>query len=332
MYDFTLKINSKEVVPGLIADLQVSSSMDALDSFSCRLKLRLADMNKDLPCDIGKPWSVKIGATTYAGDIVRIIYTTGMDPSITFVGLEKLHRLRGIPWAEVFKDPKHTVATTLANKGGVTLSATALKGTASEMPVVTEDILGTIKQYAHEAGYAIFFDGKKIQFAPRETPGGSVTMKWNEEIFGVDMTCDISQVATKVQVYGRDYRKSMENVTFTAQEAQLKKLSGGDTGVKLRKSMNAMDMIFDYGVDVTTATAAEDLATGEIRRRAATFVRGSLRCRGEPLAIPTSKITLTNAPWPLKGPFMIYAVTHSFNSYEAHRTNIDFYSDSLPSK
>lgn len=332
MYDFTLKIGGKEIAPGLLAELQVSSSMDALDSFSCRYKLRPADLAADLTCDVGKTWEVTVGSTTYKGDIIRVLYNTGMDPSITLVGLENLHRLRGMQWAEVFKDPMHTIAKTLANKGGVSLTPVALKGTAAELPVVTEDILATVKEYAHAFGYCIFFDGSKMQFAPRETPGASLKLTWNEEIFGVDMAVDLSQVATKVQVYGRDYRKGTANVTFTAQAAQLKKLSGGDDAVTLRKKMSAMDMIFDYGVDCTTATAAEDLATGEIRRRASQFVRGSLRCRGAPLALVAKKLELTNAPWPLKGPFLIHAVTHSFDTFEGHRTNIDFCSDSLPSK
>lgn len=334
MYDFTFKIAGKEVAPGLLSELQVSSSMDALDSFSCRFKLHPADLTKDLPCDVGKTWEVTIGSTTYKGDIIRVMYNTGMDPSITLVGLENLHRLRGIPWAEVFKDPTHTVAKTLASKGGssVSLTPVALKGTAAEMPLVTEDILATLKEYAHAFGYCIFYDGKKMNFAPRETPGSSLKLTWNQDIFGVDMSADLSQVATKVQVFGRDYRKGTANVTFTAQAAQLKKISGGDDAVALRKKMNPMDMIFDYGVDCTSATAAEDLATGEIRRRASQFVRGSLRCRGNATALVAMKLELTNAPWPLKGPFLIHGVTHTFDTFEGHRTSIDFCSDSLPSK
>lgn len=330
MYEFTLKIDGTEIKPSNVVELELSASLDALDCLVTRLSLDPADLTKALPCKAGAPWELTVGSTTWKGDIVRVTYQMGLDPCIILVGLEKLHRLRGAPFAQVFKDPKHTIVTSMASSLSVTMSGDAVKATASEMPVVTDSILATAKRFAFERNYALFFDGSKIRFAPRDTTGASVSITWGKETLSMELTADISNVATKVQVYGRDYRKGMDAITYTAQASNLKKLSGGDDAITFRKKASALDMIIEGYLDCSSATAAEDIAVGKLRSRAEKFVEGSLRCLGIPNAAPTKKVSLTGVPWPLTGPFVISAVSHVFGRV-GHRTTIEFYSDSLPS-
>ena len=331
LYTFTLKIDGTEIKPEVIRELELNLSLDALDCLSVRLSLDAGDLSAALPCKVGAPWKLTLGASTYEGDIVRMNYHLGHNSTLTFIGLEKIHRLRGVPFAQVFKDPKHKILSTMSSASSVTISGDAVKATATEFPLVTDSVLATAKKYALERNFALFFDGTQIRFAPRDTTGASITLKWGEDLGTMDMTVDISEVASKVQVYGRDYRKGTDAITFTAQASNLKKLSGGDDAITWRKKASALDMMLEGYLDCTSATAAEDQAVGELQRRAEGFVTGTIITNGVPDAAPTKKVSITNAPWPLKGPFVIQGVSHRFDGRSGHRTIIEFYSDSLPS-
>lgn len=330
MYDFTLKVDGTEIKSSDIVELELTASLDALDCLVVRTSLDPANLTKALPCKAGAPWTLTIGSITWKGDIVRVNYQMGFDPCIVLVGLESIHRLRGAPFGQVFTDPKHTIITTMANSKSVTIKGDAVKATASELPLVTDSILATAKRYAFERNYALFYDGTNIRFAPRDTAGASVTVAWGKDTLSMDMAVDISQVATKVDVYGRDYRKGTDAVTYSTKATDLKKLSGGDTAITYRNKASALDMVFDKYLECTTATEAQELAIGELCHRAEQFVGGTLRCMGIPDAAPTKKLSLTGVPWPLTGPFVMSAVSHVFGR-AGHRTTIEFYSDSLPS-
>ncbi|HND30819.1 MAG TPA: hypothetical protein PKY30_02195 [Myxococcota bacterium] len=335
--EWTLTVNGDSTtLTNDIISWEFSTSLDMIDALTVEVNSEdLGTRDKVIKlCQPGVTWALKVGTKNFSGDVVGVTWESGKDGVLRLYlhGLEKLHRLRNQPLFEVAKTAPDKIAGSIGSKHAVTLTATALTAPLRDSVLLDDTGLAWIKRLADSANYAIFLDGTSLKFAPRDVAGSgkACTVDYDLEVISTRIRTDLTEVATSVTVIGRDYMKDQAPFKYKSAAADLKKLSGTDTAIALRnKTIGALDMIIDHQGRYHSTSLATDRAKAELQRRAETFLSGSIVCKGVEASVAT-KVTLKNAPWPLKGPFFISGVTWSMNKGMELRTTLDVMSDSLP--
>lgn len=327
--------DAKTVDPYL-SNVVLSESLDRLDALVAEVRFPMSAARDAVLklCKPGVPWKLKLEGREAQGDIVAVGFRQTQGAAFAILtGLEKLHRLRGKQVAEMNEKTKDKIAKTLIETAGATAQAQAVGAEAKPIVIFDEDALGLLKKMADERNYALRFDGKKLQFAARNTPAGAaVKIAWESGLSDLRLDMDLDSVVTEVEVHGRDYVKGSD-FKFKAAAAQLKKITGADTAVAIRnKAFGAHALVLDERLWCSTNGAVKERATAEIQGRAERFLRGSFVTDGNPELMPGKKVELTGAPWPWMGPFLIREVNHSFGGAGGgdFESTVHFFSDSMP--
>ncbi len=317
-------LNRVEYVESL--DMLNALTMDLIFTGQARDKV----LKKLVP---GASYSCTIGSRKVEGDIVRVLWSDSPDDRcrLQLFGLESLHRARHVRHSEVKKLKKDGVAKAVAQKAGLKIKAKATGDTEAELVFLDEEALSLLKRLAHERNYVIAGDGKGVVFNPRNDSTGEVQVDWRYQVLDARISADIQHVATEVKVTGWDYLKG-KLAEFKASDGALKKITGGDSGTKLRKKgPGALVIERNHWTGATQASDVKEIATGIFQRRAEGFVTGRIRCRAVPDATTAMKVKVKDCPWPYSGPFIISGVRHVIDAGEDWQTTIEFFSDALPS-
>lgn len=330
--------NEKDLVSEFVRGLELRESMDELDSLVVQLSIPRSEasaLTKRLKPGIA--YKLQLGDRTAEGDVVRVsVRRSGrVGLQVTLFGLEALHRLRNQRLSEVKEQTRDAVVKALLGEAKVSATVQGTKPAAAELVFLDEDKLRTVKQLCVERNFAVFWSKGKVQFGPRNVPaaGAAIKLVWGHDVLDASLDADLTPLVTKVTMHGRDYRKATEAMSFTADKAKLKSISGGDTGVDLRtKAMGDLEMVVPMPLSMATSSALEETAVGILQRRAEQFVRGRLRCTWHPEVVPSAKIELTDAEFPFQGPFLVSSVTHALSARDAYSTQIEFFSDSYPAE
>lgn len=332
----TLSKNTKDVETYL-STVSFSQSLDALDTLQAEFVVTdTTNLAKVLTfAKVGGDYLYKWGTSFKAsGDIISVnIHRRGLGAwTVTVVGLETLHRIRHLRLSEVKEQTKDAIAATLIKKAGLTANATKVSATASEEILIDNAMLATLKALADELNYALRADDANLYFEPRNLPAKSaLKLAWLADIQDVDFTMDLNDVLTGVKVTGWDYRKCAA-VEYETKATDLKKVSGGtDTAVSLRSKLAAAAVIRAEGNNAPTLSEVKEKAIALLQRRAETFVRGTFHCDGLIEATVSQKLTITGAPWPLGGPFVISGIEHIVSGPTHLETRLSVFSDGLPS-
>lgn len=334
----TLKVGGQEGYDAFITRAELRRAIDELDSLE--LDLALGE-GVDTPaviaaCRAGATWELKVGTTTVKGDVVKSTLRTGtgFGVSLHVLGLEVLHRLRTVPVCASFEKTAKDVVADLGKLGQVTIEASAVGAPAAPTVVMGESALDAVLRFASERNFAVWMDGTKVVFALRgkATQAKTVTLRMGAEIAELEHTLDLSDMPTGVRVFSRGYTKD-EAVDYKALATDLRKISGGDDGPALRKKAFGEALLARHLVGgASTANAVKERAIGEFQFKAERFVTGRARCPNEVDAAPGMTLKIEDATWPLTGPYLISAVSLRARGVNGVDTEIEFFSDSLPSK
>ena len=251
---------------------------------------------------------------------------------VTVFGLEKLHRLRNQRISKVLEQARDKIAETLIKESSAKAKSQAVSATAEEVVFIGDNMLAALKRLARERNFAIYYDGKAVNFVPRSVgSGSSLKLIWGYQIQEGSLNMDLVDVVTGVKVIGRDYTKGPDVVEYESKESDLSKISGGDTGVSIRKkAFGDTKVIIPEQVHSSDMSEIKERAIGEMQHRAEGFVTGSVRCLFQYKAAPGGTLEIEEAGWPYQGPWMISAVTNSRSTHDGLSTTIEFFSDSLP--
>lgn len=326
---------TKTTLEGHVNSFEMSISMDLLDSFTAELE---ADDPADRSaivklCQPGALWAVTIGTLSFSGDLVGVSWTTGRTsrPRVILHGLEKLHRLRHKTLAEIATTAPSAITNKLFTDGGLAAPTVQTLTTPARSTLLLDDAsLAWIKKLAHDVGYVIYYDGSAVKFYPKATANGSLSIDFFKNVIDARVSTNLSDVATSVKVIGRDYSKAGDAPNYKSASSDLDKISGGKDAVTLRNTnIGALDLIHDWQGRYTTVSEVTERAKGEMKRRALGFLSGSFLCDGQEAKL-ASTLTVERAPWPLGGPFRVGGVTWRMAKGTGMRTQIDVFSDSLP--
>jgi len=315
--------------------VEVSRALDGFDALHAVLVLPDAGLDAFSGLKIGGAWSAKVDTETFKGDITRVSLRAepGGAPTLVVEGLERLHRLRVQRMSKVGEQSPDQVAKALIALAGASADARSTQTAAEPTVLLDAPALGALKRIAAERNFTVWSDGKKVRFAPRNTPeGAAVAVQWASEVVSIDFAADLSGIPTAVKGTGVDYRKGPEVIEHEATGSDLKKLSGGKDAVALAKGgMGALPLLLAEGPSRATAAEVKERAVGELQSRAERFVQGTVRLAVLlPAAAPGRKLELKGAPWPFCGPFLISGVEHRGSPRDPGSTSIRFFSDSLP--
>ena len=333
---YSLSIDTDSDMPmHWLSGLSYCESLDALDMVSVELA---PDTSADIKAVLkkvraGAAYELSLGTRKLPGDLVRVS-TMARSPGtyqIAALGLEQLHRLRHQRLSEVAVVSKDKVASAIIQKAGLTPKAQGVGATAAEAIFLDDPMLATLKRLADERNFALRSNGKTLEFTPRNAPaaGAALSLSWQVDTFGLSIHQDLSEVVTAVTVFGRDHRKGVEIVKYEAKEADLKKISGGDTAVGIRGKLSAAPIFVNETIRCATASEVKERAVAILAAAAETFTTGTLRCALRLDARAGQKVSITDAPWPLGGPFLIHSVTHTLAPAAAQGTEIQVFSDGI---
>lgn len=334
----TLTIDgTADLVSDYISTLEFRESMDELDSLVVQLTLPRGEGMAALVTQLkpGVAWKLELGDRTAEGDIVRVSLRRGSSVpyQVTLVGLEKLHRLRNKRLSEVKEQTRDAAVKALLDAVGVSAQVQGVKPSAAEMVFLDDDMLRMLKHMCRERNFALYWAGGKVSFAPRNQPaaGAATSLVWGYDVIDASLDADFAPLVTKVTMHGRDYRKATEALSYAADKAGLKVISGGKTGVELRQAaLGAQELVLPLPLSMASASALEETAVAILQRRGERFIRGTLRCTWHPELAPSVKVEVEGAEWPFMGPFLVHAATHALSSYDGYSTNVEFFSDSYP--
>jgi hypothetical protein len=328
--------NSK-TLEGHVSSFEISLSSEMLDAATVEIEVDDPAERKTIvnACQPGATFSATLGtATTFTADLVGVTWTTGRAsrPRVILHALEKLHRLRHRTLHEIATTAPSAIVSKLFTDGGLAAPTVQTLTTPARSTLLLDDAaLAWIKKLSSDVGYSIYFDGSAVKFYPRGTANGTLSIDYFENVFEARVNTNLSDVATSVQVYGRDYTKSGDAPQYKSAASDLDSISGGKTAVALRNTnIGALDLSYDYQGRYNTVSEATDRAKGEMKRRALGFLSGSFLCDGQEAKV-ASTLTVKRAPWPLGGPYRIGGVTWRMVKGTGMRTQIDVFSDSLPS-
>ena len=313
-----------------------SETLDSLNALVARLNIPPdkwhGEVSKKLK--VGAPFKVTIGNRDLEGDITRLSFRRSKDAAleITVFGLEKLHRLRNQRISTVLEQARDKIAETLIKESSASAKSQAVSATAEEVVFIGDNMLAALKKLARERNFAIYYDGKAVNFVPRSTSSGAaLKLTWGYQVEEGSLNVDLVDVVTGVKIIGRDYTKGPDVVEYESKESDLSKISGGDTGVAIRKkAFGDTKVIIPEQVHSADMSEIKERAIGEMQHRAEGFVTGSVRCLFQYEAAPGGTLEIENAGWPYQGPWMISAVTNTRSARDGLSTTIEFFSDSLP--
>jgi hypothetical protein len=315
-----------------IVDLEYYESLDALDALTASFHLPTKEEFDALTGHLvaGAPFELVMNDRTIEGDITRVSYSGGMGRpySVSIFGLEFLHRLRNRLFSEIKEQTPDAVAKTLIGEASTDLSAKiqSVGATAEELVYLDDQMLTLLKRLADERNFALRCDGTDLHFAPRNSDSGSVTLDWNVDVYDAVIHTDISQVVNSVKVLGRDYVKE-QDVDYKATE--LKDITGGTTAIDVRKSnLPDIDIQLNHMLSTGTSSEVEELATGELQRRAETFLSGTVVAFANCDVQVGQTLDFEKAPWPFIGPYLISGIVQSYTG-GILKTTIEFFSDGV---
>jgi hypothetical protein len=336
--DVGIKLGGAALADTLLSRLSLLDyveSIDELDALSLRFDLP-ASSGADL-LDLvapGKTFDITIegehGTLTAAGDILEagLSFEASGWWSVQLRGLEGLHRLRGAQTPAVWTGAPTSYLGTIARRHSLGADIQGVDAYPEQVLQADEDDAHFVKRLGLAWNYSARVKGGKLVFARRHVAAGTKLSLTMHDVQGLRLDTSLYDTLTKVTVSADDPTKG-ELVQSSAEKVKLKKISGGDDAATLRtKAFGARAEVIHNGM-ATTVSLAEALAVARLQEAAETLVTGRVRAMGRLDAVSGALFEITDAPWPVTGPFLMRQVRHLIDP-DGCATEIDLLSDSLP--
>lgn len=336
---YKLKLGGSELPEVLATGVQwisVSESLSRLDEFEIKFYVPAEELEANCEWH-GEDYQITVHAAghearTLTGEIIEVgLQRHQAAIQLVLRGVGKGHKLKRTWKTKAYEGTHSDVAEMVGKDAGKT-DVEGVSGTAATYLQANVSHATFVNQFAKLNNYAVRV-GTSFRFGRKASAGdgASADIEWGD-ISGYKVTHSLDSMVTTVKVVGYDAVKA-EVIKGEATASDAEKLSGGsDTGPSLAQSkLGEIPFELD-NTDVTTTSEADAIAKGELQRRADTFLRGSFVCSLNPDAVSGGTLNIMNAPWPIKGKFLIEEVTHVFPPGDREYTRIQFMSDGLPSK
>jgi phage protein D len=318
-----------------ISSIDVVESLDELDAMTVRFDLPATAAADVLALAApGKTYELTLtnadGTVTAAGDVMEssIQFEATGWWSISLRGLESLHRLRGAQTPAVYTGAPSSYLGTIARRHSLGADIQGVDGYPANVLQADEDDAHFVKRLAHEWNYSARVVAGKLTFARRHVAAGTKITLTLSQVTSLQMDTSLYGTVTKVTVCG-DHYVTPELITFSAEKAKLKKISGGDDAITLRTTAFGARVEVIHNSMATTVSLATALATARLQKAAETLVSGRLRTSARPDARAGALVEVSDAPWPTGGPFLMKSVRHLLDP-DGSFTEIELLSDSLP--
>lgn len=332
-----IKIDGADIPDDLkkaVTEIRVSESLDRLDEMEARFLLPEV-FKKNLVEWHGSEFVAVVQmddkTRVVSGDLLEVALDRVRDGTYLILrGIDTLHRLKNVRASKNHEGTHSDVAEAIATLSKLGSDVEGTEGSSGEYVQMNETNATFIKRIAEANNYTVRVDEQKLRFVRKDSAGdgASVTVDWNE-VASIRLRHSLEGIVTGVKVIGHDPLKD-EKVEGESQSSDARKISGGKTGIDIVQEKFGENVL---GIDnsmVTQTSTAQAMAKGELQRRADAFVTGTLVCGLQPEARSGGDITIEGAPWPMSGSFVVKEVTHRLSD-GAYSTEIEFYSDSLPS-
>ncbi len=320
-----------------IQSIVVSDALDRLDTVEARFYLPMPAVKANTAFH-GESFAVTVkgeGAERkIAGDVIEVALEKIDDQGVymTVRGIDAMHKLKRKRRSKTYEGKHSDVAQEAAKAGG--FSKTDIQGVSGSKYTYMQTNMTDaqfIRTLALANNYAVRVDDGKLRFVRKNSAGDNqnVSVDW-ANVFRYRVAHNLDGVVNKVTVIGYDPLKSSGVLKGQASASDAMKVSGGKTAPEIVQSkFGGVEMVVDNS-NISSTSEAEALAKAELQRRADRFVRGSLEIALNPKARSGGFVTVTDAPWPIAGKFLIEEVVHSFGEGKPTRTRIQFISDGLP--
>ncbi len=328
---YVLKIDGSELsaeVRDRFLRLEYVEALDRLDVL--RIELDVPHHEPDPVIGamaIGNPFTLELGDSSVAreGDITELSHDWSPDApwTVTFTGLDRLHRLRDTSHTRVFLEQKHdAIVKSIAGEYGFGVDVQGVSTSATSTFQASETDAVFLKRLARMYNYCLRMKGNDLVFARRNESSGSVSIA-HDRIERMSLRASMDGVVKKVTAVGWD-PDAQANVTSVKTAA--KGISGSETGISLATNFGDKHLVLG-SLPATQSSSTEALAESELQSRAERFVQGSLTCSGFPDATPMAELEITGGPSALQGTFIISQVTHTLETGSGYKTHIEFFSD-----
>jgi phage protein D len=262
------------------------------------------------------------------GDLLEVTYErSSRGLRLVLVGVDALHRLRSAAAPKLWEASHTDIVSQIAQKHGLTAKTDGVSTQAGTELQQDQDDAVFLRNLAREHHYYVRVVGKELHFKRWAGVGSALRVTWADDLHDITLRASLEGLVSKVTVTGWD-PEADQAVTGTALPTDLKKTSGGSTGVDLaKKAFGELPITLNHAGYVA-ATNAKARAVAELQRRAERFVSGTARLPGTPKARAGLPFTVAAAGWPFSGTFLIREARHVFDGRYA--TSVDFVSDSFP--
>jgi phage protein D len=335
-----VQIDGKNDVMEHVEWLEFAEALDRLDALVVEVAIPKHGTASDLVTKIapGKPYTVKLfddddaEVGSASGDVVEVGYgyVPGQGQRLTILGLDCLHRLHVTQPAKLWEASHSDIVKQIASRNGLTAKADGVSTTAGFVLQGDGSDGVFLRNLAREHNYVVRAVDKELHFKRATPAGGQVKVVWADDVREIKLRANVQNLVSKVTVHGFDPKQD-KVIQGQATPAQLKKITGSDTGVALaKKAFGERELILNQAGYVA-ASNAKERAVAELQSRAERFVEGTVLVNGKPDARAGKKVQIKDAAWPFAGTFFIRQARHLFDG-GGYRTAIDFSSDSLPSR
>ena len=254
----------------------------------------------------------------------------GWEPSVGviagFRAVDDLIKLKHVVQTKLWKVTPKSIVESIARDCGFTPVVQGVDGGANEVVQNNQSHAEMLQRIARDGGYKLTLDEKKLRFGVK-IDSKKLSLSPDDRVYSVNIRRNITNIPTKVRVFGWDWRKQTKVVRGEASGSDLGKTSGGKSGPELAKKVYGEILWRVEAEKVLKETDAKSLARGLLQGRSDMLVSGEVECMGLPAARPGRLLQLKKFG-SSSGTYRISRTVHRWSSRSGYVTTMGLYSDS----
>jgi len=254
----------------------------------------------------------------------------GWDPDMGyycgFRALDDLVKLKHKVQTKLWKVPPKSIVSAIAGEAGFGSAIQGVDGGQAETVQNNQSNAEMLRRIARDGGYKMTLDSGKLRFGIK-LDSAKVSLTPDDRVYRVAIRRNITDIPSKVKVFGWDWKKQKKVVKGEASGGQMGKTSGGKSGPDLAKKVYGEILWPVEAEKVMTDGDAKALARGLLQGRADQLVSGEVECMGLPGARPGKLLELKKFG-NSSGTYRIARTSHRWDAASGYVTSIGVYSDS----
>lgn len=332
---FAVRINGKALPMEARADLtavSVCQDIDAPDMFTLRL------INWDMP-RLKVTWSddalfvegnqvaIDMGYVDHltpliTGEITGLepAFESGETPALTVRGYDRSHRLmRGRKTRSFTAMKDSDIAAQIAGDLGLTAQVEDTGVVHDYVLQHNQTDMEFLQRRAHRISYRLNVKDKTLYFQPvPETEGGELTLSPDRDLLAFyPRLTTLPQVG---QVSVRAWNPQEKAPIVGQTNNGIAPMGGSTPGPSAADNAFGPSHTADVIHPVFTQAEADQVAQGQFKERALSYIQGEGQCIGSPDLRAGTVIDIANIGARFSGPYYITSATHTYTPSQGYRT------------